>query len=232
MKFLSLGLLTFALSIVPARVYAGPTWSLDWEFGSNALVSDNGRGLLLFKPHDTTSSSQSANPVVAYLGVATRATATHPDHYTNQIYAIELRLTDLVSHQFRNFWFVGELNGSVSQASSHLTNRMLNRDFHTGIILGHNIYDISFGPFINPVPNDHIAGRFYAHVDYLHFPIIDPPSKASALTAGPMSGSAQVGSPHDSPEPSSGALAIAGLAIFGTLGLRWRRMAFLAPRCA
>jgi hypothetical protein len=217
-------ILTLGLALVPVAVQAGPTWSLDFQFGSNALVSDSGRSLLEFKPHNTTSSAKSANPVVSYLDVLTSAHANHPDHFTHQFYLMVLRLTDLVSHQSRGFFLVGDLTGTVSVSSANLTNHMLTRSSFTGIHLGHNIYSFSFGPFIDPNMLRHLPGIFDTHVSFQPMPTSasQPASTMMAMRAGPMSGSAAIGGVSQSPEPSAVVLAMLGISGTGMWGW-WRR---------
>jgi hypothetical protein len=184
-----------------ASATAGPTWSLEWQTGSNALVSDSGRSLLQFTPNNTTSSASTATPTVSYLDVSTSASAAHPDSFTHQFYLAVLRLTDLASGQSGLFTFVGDLTGTVSVSSANLVNQMLSQDSYTSIHLGKNTYDLSFGPFTGPDMVLKVPGLLDAQVS------VQPSGSDNQPGSGRV---------NQSPEPTTAVLALLGSLGVGT----------------
>ena len=152
MKTLSRLILAAALGllVVSNTVQAGPVWSLQWEFGTNALISDSGRSAVLFTSHNTTSSAASTNALVASVGEASYEPPGKLDHITRQNYGMFLKLTDLASHATHYFWFAGSLTGTLSQHTSTLVNHYVTPTSYANIRLGNDIYKISLDPFTTP----------------------------------------------------------------------------------
>lgn len=169
---------TIAMLYAPAA-QAGPIWSLDWQFGTNAVISNTGRSVIHFAPANVTSSTLNATATIARLTETSSALAAHPDPITNQNYGVYLKLTDLASHQTRMLWFSGSLSGSLSRTSSNLTNRFFTPTTYSNIHLGHDMYTVFFGPLILPNASNHFQGSLEVYVK-------DPPvaPEPSALVLG------------------------------------------------
>jgi len=185
---------------------AGPIWSLDWQFGTGAVISNTGRSDIVFEPHNTSSSTPSATAVVATLVEKSSVPAAHPDPITNQNYGAFLKLTDLASHASRYLWFSGTLSGNFSKTTSSLTNRFVTPTSYSGIHLGKELYSVAIALTL-PSASNHFQGS-------LTLRVTDPPFF-------PNSGGGPVGGVHGTPEPASWAMASVGLALLG-FGA-WRR---------
>lgn len=210
---------------------AHPVWSLQWQFGTNALISDSGRSAVFFNPHNTTSSASNISTMVAHVGVLSYMPPWSSDAMTRQNYGMLLKLTDLASHASRYLWFAGSLTGRISQHWTSLTNHFDAPTALSNIRLGRDLYNISIGPFVTPNWNNHFNGAIYAHVSYQ--PMVTHPRPMDDLAVGSprilmgnMDNPPLVGNkppPPVSPTPEPSSLLLGGMALAFGIPVWWRK---------
>lgn len=206
------------LLLAGSNARAGVAWTYDWTPSNNVLLSDNGNSSIVVtnQPTLTTTTGPLGSDVIAaQLAAKSTASLAKPDLFTNQFYSFTMVLKDNASGDSTKLTFTGYINGTLSAGAPNTTTTFasatLGDSSHAGTVngtheidglhIGKNIFDVRFGPYVGPGPGGGLSGSIGAHV---------------TTTVGGGSGN-----PHDTPEPSS--MALAGLGMGFMSFAAWRR---------
>jgi MYXO-CTERM domain-containing protein len=191
--------LAWAVSASAARAGLA-SWTYNWEPNAPAVFADNvaGGGKITLTDEPLGSAVGTSDIVATNLKVFSNADPLHPDTLTHKGYILTLVLTDTASHQSGSVKFSGEFNGTISSASSNITNTYTSSITAT-LVLGQNSYTVTMGKYTPPSPPG--ATNFGSI------------SANTVVTVTPLHGG--------SPEPPTVVLAGLGLVVLG--GAAWRR---------
>jgi hypothetical protein len=190
-----------ALALAPLSARADLIqWGYNWKPKVSTLTGSLG-GKVSLTDEPAKAASGNSNTVVTNIHAFSSGTVESPDQFNHAAYAFTLTLTDVATHQSGTLAFTGYLNGTVTAASSNLTNTFTGLTTQQ-LVLGGNVYSVAIDQYSPPGPPGAVnAGSIDARVN-VHPQITPPPV-------------------HDLPEPSG--LALAGLGLAGGAAWRWRR---------
>jgi hypothetical protein len=174
-------------------------WTYDWSRTPSKIFSDNGKGWISLTDESPKSVAGNSAVVATNLDTFSTAPRTHPDVFTDEQYAVNLRILDQASGQVGTLHFTGRLDGTLSGDHANITNTFLGQTTQQ-LTLGKNLYTVVLNSY-------------------------SPPGPPGAVNHGAISAMAEVAvAPiHVATLPGPGSLALAGLGAAG-LGLgAWRR---------
>jgi hypothetical protein len=141
-----------ALFLAAPAAHADPVgWAYTWDVTPKVLTGDPGStGSVTFTPPPAGSAAAGNSTVVAAaLSALSSASPSHPDTFSGQGYTLKLTLTDDTSGQSGVLTFAGKLFGSMSAASSNITNAFT-APLTQSLTLGGHTYTVTIGPFVAP----------------------------------------------------------------------------------
>ena len=191
-------------------------WSYHWSISPGpVLASGTGNvALALFR-----DGPGAATIPAATVSTNSAATAAAPDRY-NVGYALTLRLTDNPSHQSGDLTFHGTVAGTVTAASSQLTNTFSDPLTQKLALAGH-LYSVTVTPTLLTLPAPNAPPpQISAQVSVGGVQGPPPPLAPPPPTPPPSPPAPAV---QNSPEPS--ALALGGLALGAAALAGWWRKA-------
>jgi hypothetical protein len=122
-------------------------WTYSWSSSPAEVLSDApGAGQIAFTneaPHNVVGNT---DVVATNLRTVSSATAGNTDKFTNAAYTLSLTIVDSSSGQGGTMTFKGVLNGTVTDASSNITNTFVGETTQS-LVLGTNQYTVSIGPY-------------------------------------------------------------------------------------
>ena len=130
---------------------ADVAWTYTWDVTPKVLTGDPGNsGALTFTaPAADSHAAGNSTVLAAALSTLSSALPSHPDTFSGQGYSLSLKLTDDASGQSGVLTFGGKLFGSMSAASSNITNSFTAPLTQT-LSLGGHTYSVTIGPFVAP----------------------------------------------------------------------------------
>lgn len=187
-----------------ATARADINWHADWTPSNNfipaGLSSTINFSNLANAGFTTTSSLPVISTPASNLSIST--TVVGADTFSNQGYALSLKLTDDASGSFHIFNFSGKLSGVITMAGASVSN-VFDAPTTLSSLIGNNNYTVTLNGFVAPGSGHNIntVGGIGADI---------------TAVAGDDNGQ-----PHGTPEPST--LALGGLGMVFTGLMAWRR---------
>jgi hypothetical protein len=182
-------LVVFALA-APAR--ADVMWSYSTSPVTPTVSATTGSGMLTLSGESLTSVVGNSDIVLAGLTATSSADPHTPATFSNAAWQVALTINDGLQNKLLNF--SGLFNGTLSSASSNISNTFTGTTTQSFMLNGHS-YVVTANAFVPPtVPGGTNSGGIGVHVDV----------RASSV-----------------PEPAS--LLLCGLGAAGSLLAGWRR---------
>jgi uncharacterized protein (TIGR03382 family) len=170
---LSLRVLALAALLVPATaIHASPiTWSYDWSATTPQVNSDGGPSShVVLTPTSGNNLVGSSDVIAANLVTFSKATTSNPAHFTNQVFTLDLVVTDAASSKTHEFKFTGEFEGTMTQNSSDLHIKWLTPKKQS-FDLNHHVFTVRIDSFTPPgAPGSGGVGSIGARVSVSHNP--------------------------------------------------------------
>lgn len=195
-----------------ASAQADVHWQANWSPSNDVIIAGDDSTVeftnLNKSSYTTTAKLPVINTPTTNLTIKTEAPTNDPDVFVGQNYKLVLELTDTASGKTKSFDFLGKLSGTISTAGAAIS----------------NMFDPVTAIQTWTVPEN---GNFYT-INLKDF--VAPGSASNINTKGAMGADITVvagdggGQVHDTPEPSTLALAGLGMAFTGLAAWRRRKL--------
>lgn len=195
--------------LAAASAQADVHWQADWIPSDTTIIAGPKSSINFTNLKKSGYTTTAALPVISTpatnLTIITSLKAGEaPESFSKQAYKLSLDLTDNDSGAIKRFDFVGYLSGTISNAGSSVFNLFEPlTDFQTWTAPSGNHYTIDLNGYVAPGSGDNINTQGAIGAD---------------ITVVAGEGGGQV---HETPEPSS--MALAGLGMAFTSLIAWRR---------
>lgn len=204
-----------SLLLAGVQAHAGfVNWTYNWSRVPADVISADAVGTSRISLTDEPigRATNSSDIVATNIRTFSNAPRASPNNFLDAAYSLTLRLTDDASGETGTASFLGVFNGTLSSSSADIKTQFSGPTTQT-LLLGSNIYTVTLGEFSPPgPPGINNAGSISASVEVAERPSDPPP-------------------PNDVPEPSTVALSILGLSLFGMVSW-WKYSKKMAPLAA
>jgi hypothetical protein len=169
MKLSPLTLGGVALALLLARPPAAHgemiQWMYNWSRSPAVIHADApGTGTITLTDEPLLRATGNSDIVATNLRTFSTASSDHPDTFTHAGYTLSLYLFDLASGQGNTVNFTGYIDGTLSAASSEVSNTFTGNTVQT-LRLGDNLYTAKIDSYTPPsVPGANNTGSIGGHV--------------------------------------------------------------------
>jgi hypothetical protein len=203
--------LVLLLAAAPAVHADWIPWTYSWSNSPQTILSDGGAGNITLTNEPTLEAVGNTDIVATNIRTYSTASAGSPDTFTNKAYTLSLTLTDSNSGQTGTAAFTGIFNGTLTAASSNITNKFTSAT--TAVLdLGSNEYTITLTAYTPPGPTGSV--------------------NAGAIGARATVAVEPIGIVQTTPEPPAALLAAFSIPLAALRFVRSRRRSVNGPRAA
>jgi hypothetical protein len=158
-------------------------WSYNWTPGGAFLSATTGTGRLYMSDEPLGHALGTTDVVVTNLRTASTAPRDHADVFTNVPFSASVTILDGLNGLHGTLSFSGLFNGKISTGSSDLEFKLTSPAKET-LVLGKDIYNITFGRYSPPgPPSASNSGSIAAHISVKEAQTQQAPEPSTALLA-------------------------------------------------